>query len=50
MKKAIHYYSLAANQNDADAQHILGNIYYEGEYISKDISKAIHYFSLAANA
>ena len=31
------------------AQTNLGNIYYKGEYISRDINKAIHYLTLAAN-
>ena len=29
--------------------NILGIIYYEGEYISRDMNKSIHYFTLSAN-
>ena len=47
--KAIHYFSLAANQNNSDAQLNLGLIYSKGDLVSRDINKAIHYFSLAAN-
>ena len=49
INKAIHYYSLAADQNYPNAQINLGAIYHEGQYISRDISKAIHYYTLAAN-
>ncbi|KAK8854151.1 hypothetical protein M9Y10_016708 [Tritrichomonas musculus] len=49
INKAIHYYSLAANQNHPDAQFILGVIYDEGQYVTQNINKAIHYYSLAAN-
>ncbi|KAK8881199.1 hypothetical protein M9Y10_003931 [Tritrichomonas musculus] len=49
MARAIHYYSLAANQNDSNAQNKLGVIYYDGIYVTRDINKAIHYFTLAAN-
>ncbi|KAK8884689.1 hypothetical protein M9Y10_043808 [Tritrichomonas musculus] len=43
--KVIHYYSLAANNNDRNAQANLGVIY----YVTRDIDKAIHYFQLTAN-
>ena len=49
INKAIHYFTLAANQNNPDAQFNLGFMYYEGKYVTRDINKAIHYFSLAAN-
>ncbi|KAK8839265.1 hypothetical protein M9Y10_032196 [Tritrichomonas musculus] len=45
VKKAIHYYLLAANQNNSEAQFNLGEVYQQ----ENDISKAMHYFSLAAN-
>ena len=41
--------TLAANQNDSDAQFKLGLIFYSGEYIARDINKSIHYLTLAAN-
>ncbi|KAK8891530.1 hypothetical protein M9Y10_028742 [Tritrichomonas musculus] len=47
--KAIHHYSLAANQNYPQAQFNLGLIYSEGRYVTRDINKAIHHYSLAAN-
>ncbi|KAK8892321.1 hypothetical protein M9Y10_029547 [Tritrichomonas musculus] len=47
--KAIHYLSLAANQNHQEAQFNLGFLYYEGKFKSRDIQKAIHYFTLCAN-
>ncbi|KAK8886523.1 hypothetical protein M9Y10_041987 [Tritrichomonas musculus] len=46
--KAIHYYSLAANQNNSYAQFNLGLIYYYGVGTSLSIEKAIYYFTLAA--
>ena len=46
---AIYYLTLAANQNDLRAQFILGDIYYNGKYVKRDINYAIHYFTLAAN-
>ena len=42
---SIHYYTLAANQNDPRAQYNLGIIYYSGQYINK----SIYYFTLDAN-
>ena len=47
--KAIHFYSLAANENYSRAQFNLGIIYYNGDEIPRDMSKAIHYLTLAAN-
>ena len=47
--KAIHYYSLATNQNDAVAQNNLGVLYFDGKYLPIDISKAIYYYTLASN-
>ncbi|KAK8842949.1 hypothetical protein M9Y10_025815 [Tritrichomonas musculus] len=49
IRNAIHYYTLAANLNDSNAQYYLGVIYSNGEYITKDMNKAINYFILAAN-
>ena len=47
--KAIHYYTLAANQNDPDAQFKLGSIYFYGDSVKIDTNKAFHYYFLAAN-
>lgn len=41
-----HYLSLAENQNNQEAQFLLGFIYYSGEYVTKDTKKSIHYLSL----
>ena len=49
INKAIHYYSLASNQNLAEAQYNLGFIYHTGYHVPIYIDKAIHYYSLAAN-
>ena len=37
------------NQNHPKAQFVLGTIYHEGQYVTRDINKAIHYYSLASN-
>ena len=42
------YYSFV-QMNYPEAQYNLGVIYYEGQYISRDINKAIHYLTLAAD-
>ena len=47
--KIIYLISLSANQNNPEAQNILGMIYYNGKYMTRDINKAIHYLSLSAN-
>ena len=47
IKKSIHYYSLAANQNYPQALLNLGLIYKEGEYIECDIDKAIECYTKA---
>ncbi|KAK8843898.1 hypothetical protein M9Y10_024980 [Tritrichomonas musculus] len=53
-EKMILLFLFGANQNDPKAQFNLGlfnlgDIYYGGKYVQRDITKAIHYFSLAAN-
>ena len=40
--------SLAANQNHREALCVLADIYYEGEYIERDIDKVVHYYTLSA--
>ena len=47
--KGIHYFSLAADQNNSDALFGLGVVYYTGQYISCNINKANKNFSLAAD-
>ena len=47
--KAIHYFTLAADQNDPDAQLLLGACYLYGNNIHVDINKAIYYLTLSAN-
>ena len=49
INKAIQHYSLAAEQNNVEAQLKLGQIYYSNEYNKININKAIYYYSLAAN-
>ena len=49
IQKTIFYFTLAANQNDAEALAILGLIYLEGQNVSQDINKVIKYYTLAAN-
>ena len=47
--KAIYYLTQAANNNYMMAEFLLGLIYSQGKYTSRDVDKAIHYFILAAN-
>ena len=47
--KGIHYLTLAATQNQIDAQYVLGSIYFEWIFVQRNINKAIHYLTLAAN-
>ncbi|KAK8892308.1 hypothetical protein M9Y10_029533 [Tritrichomonas musculus] len=48
--KAIHYFSLSANQNHIKAQFNLGIIYYNGDHVQQNIVKAINYLSQAADS
>ena len=48
-EKAIHYYTLSANQGNSSAQYNLGNMYYFGQGVKKDYEKAIHYYTLSVN-
>lgn len=48
INKSVHYLTLAAEQNQKNAQFILGNIYIEGKYVVRDVDKGIHYLTLAA--
>ena len=46
--KAYQFYLEAAlSENDADAMYRLGQMYYEGDYVSQDYDKAGYYFGLA---
>eukprot|EP01083_Nonionella_stella_P005011 14609_1 len=50
---AIHYFTLAAQQNHGDAYSMLGNIYVDGIVelnIEKNITKAIEYYKKAMSA
>ena len=38
-----------ADDNSAKAQYMLGDLYYDGEFVKQDYEKAFHYFSLSAN-
>ena len=48
INKAIHYYSLAANQSHADAQFYLGLIYYTCSGIQHNVKKGRYYIMLAS--
>ena len=48
IEKSIHYYSLAADNNNHEAQKNLGDIYNDEKYVPQDIEKAKYYYSLAA--
>lgn len=47
-KKAVAYYTLAANGGCSQAQENLGYCYYYGRDIPVDYEKAFHYFALGA--
>ena len=49
IKTAIHYLTLAPNNNHRESQYIIGIIYYSGKYINEDINKAINYLTHASN-
>jgi uncharacterized protein len=46
--EAAHWYKLAAEQGDAQAQYNLGLAYARGEGVTQDIVKAHMWFNLAA--
>jgi len=48
LKKAVHWWRLAAKNLDAAAQLELGNAYAHGWGVRQDINRAIHYWKLAA--
>jgi len=45
---AVRWYRKAAEQGDADVQHILGFVCYEGQGVPQDNVQALMWFSLAA--
>ena len=47
--RAIYYYTLSANQNNVEAQYMLGTIYDSSKSVNHDVKKAIYYLTLAAN-
>ena len=47
--KAVHYFTIAAENDDMDSQYILGTIYFKGEMGEPDYPKAKMYFSMAAD-
>ena len=44
INKALYYLSLSANQNNAEALYNIGDIYFEGLLLPKDIGKAKYYY------
>ena len=46
--KAMHYYKIAAEGGNRQAQENLGYCYYYGRNCEKDYEKAFHYFALGA--
>jgi hypothetical protein len=46
--KALEYFTKAAELGDVVAHFSLGGMYYEGQYVEKDMAKAIHHLEQAA--
>ena len=46
--KGVEYLEKAAELGDAAAHNNLGNRYYEGEGVEKDLEKVIHHYEEAA--
>ena len=50
-KNALHWYLLAAQENDHDAELMIGWLYYEGRfYLKKDIKEAHKWFKKASDS
>lgn len=49
LNQAFHLYTLAANQNDAEAEAELGKFYMAGEVVNQDFAKALQLFEKAAH-
>ena len=47
--KAVFYYQIAANKENAQAQNLLGGCYYRGLGVSQDYAEAKKWFEKAAN-
>lgn len=46
---AVKYYEFAANEGNAQAQYLIGDIYFHGRYNSRiDQPQAVYYFNLSA--
>ena len=45
----MRYYTLAADQGDADAQYNLGAMYHTGNGVVQDYTEAMRYYTLAAD-
>ena len=44
----MHWYHLAAEQGDADAQYLLGAVYHDGDWVDQDHEQAAQWWRLAA--
>lgn len=42
--------TLSADNNNSDAQYLLGKIYIQNKYIFQDTKKSIYYLTLSANS
>lgn len=49
INKAIYHLQLAAYNNYADAQLVMGDYYLCGDFFPKNINKAIEYYKKAAD-
>lgn len=47
LQQTVHWYTLAAEQGDVEAQHNLGYCYLEGEGVEKDEKAAIYWLAKA---
>jgi len=48
-EKALHYFRMAAEGGDADAQYLLGILHLKGKAVNKSKKKAIALFTLASD-
>lgn len=47
--EAVRWYTMAAEQGDADAQFNLGNAYYHGRGVRRDYRQAAYWWQRAAD-
>ena len=47
-KEAVKLHRLAAEQGDADAQKVLGDMYKQGQGVPRDYQEALKWYRLAA--